>query len=35
MEIPKDEFEKTFNKWIERMCLCIEFKGDYFEHKIK
>lgn len=33
--IPKEEYQKTFQKWIERMKLCIENQGDYFEHKIK
>lgn len=30
--IPIDEYQKTFHKWIERMKLCIEHTGDYFEH---
>lgn len=30
--IPKDEFRKTFQKWIERMKLCITNQGEYFEH---
>jgi hypothetical protein len=30
--IPKEEYQKTFQKWIERMKLCIEHQGDYFEH---
>ena len=34
-DIPKEEWQKTFNKWIERMELCIKNKGDYFEHLIK
>ena len=33
--IPKWEYHKTFEKWIERMKLCINYKGDYFEHLIK
>ena len=33
--IPDDEFRQTFNKWIERMQLCIKNKGDYFEHLMK
>ncbi len=33
--IPRSEYQKTFNKWIERMELCITNKGDYFEHLIK
>ena len=32
--IPKEEYEKTFQKWLERMKLCIKNKGDYFEHLI-
>lgn len=27
-----DEYQKRFQKWIERMKLCIEHDGDYFEH---
>ncbi len=30
--IPIHEYQKTFQKWIERMRLCIEHHGDYFEH---
>ena len=30
--IPKDEFKKTFQKWIERMKLCVTNQGEYFEH---
>jgi len=30
--IPIDEYQKTFHKWIERMKLCVEHDGDYFEH---
>ena len=33
--IPKEEYKKTFQKWIERMELCIQNNGDYFEHLIK
>jgi len=33
--IPKSEYLKTFENWIERMRLCIKYKGDYFEHLIK
>lgn len=33
--IPKNEYQKTFNKWVERMRLCIKYEGDYFEHLIK
>jgi histone-lysine N-methyltransferase SETMAR len=32
--IPKEEYLKTFEKWLERMQLCITNKGDYFEHLI-
>ena len=31
----KEENDKTFQKWIERMELCIQNNGDYFEHLIK
>ena len=34
-DTPIKEFQRTFEKWIERMELCIKFKGDYFEHEIK
>ena len=30
-DIPKDEYRKTFYKWLERLRLCIHNKGDYFE----
>jgi hypothetical protein len=33
--IPINEFKKTFDKLLERMELCIENNGDYFEHLIK
>lgn len=33
--IPKDEYRKTFEKWLERMKLCIDNEGNYFEHLIK
>ena len=33
--IPKEEYRKTFERWIQRMKLCIKYKGDYFEHIIK
>ena len=28
----KGEYRKTFHKWIERMHLCVNNHGDYFEH---
>ena len=31
---PETEFSKTFQKWKERMKLCIESGGEYFEHNI-
>ena len=34
-KIPQEEFLKTFEKWLERMQMCITNKGDYFEHLIK
>ena len=30
--IPKEEYKKTFYKWLERLELCIQNKGEYFEH---
>jgi histone-lysine N-methyltransferase SETMAR len=33
--IPKEEWLKTFEKYLERMQLCIDNKGEYFEHLIK
>ena len=33
--IPEEEFRKTFDKLLERMKLCINNNGDYFEHLIK
>ena len=32
--IPKNEYKKTFEKWKERMELCVKYKGNYFEHLI-
>jgi len=31
----KEEYRKTFEKWIQRIQLCIDNQGDYFEHLIK
>ncbi|KAI6651357.1 Transposase [Oopsacas minuta] len=31
-DIPQEEYKKTFLKWIERLKLVVEHKGDYFEH---
>jgi histone-lysine N-methyltransferase SETMAR len=31
----KEEYRKTFEKWTQRMQLCIDNQGDYFEHLIK
>ena len=33
--IHKEEYKKTFEKWIERIRLCIDNHGDYFEHLVK
>jgi histone-lysine N-methyltransferase SETMAR len=30
--LSKEEYRKTFDKWIERMQLCVDNNGDYFEH---
>jgi hypothetical protein len=34
-DIPKEEYRKTFEKWIQRMELCIKNNGHYFKHLIK
>jgi histone-lysine N-methyltransferase SETMAR len=34
MNIRHKDYLKTFEKWIERIKLCINNKGDYFEHLI-
>jgi len=31
----KEEYKKTFDKWIQRMQLCVDNEGDYFEHLMK
>ncbi len=31
----KEEYTKTFNKWIQRMQICVDNNGDYFEHLMK
>ena len=31
-DIPKEEYKKTFDKWLERMQRCIDNNGEYFEH---
>lgn len=33
--IPEKEYLKTFEKWNERMELCIKYEGHYFEHLLK
>ncbi|CAF2798145.1 unnamed protein product [Rotaria sp. Silwood2] len=30
--LSKEEYTKTFDKWIQRMQLCVKNNGDYFEH---
>ena len=35
MTIPKEEYRKTFEKYLERMKLCVDNKGEYFVHLIK
>lgn len=34
-DIPKKEWIKTFDKWVERMQHCIDAQGHYFEHLLK
>ena len=31
----KEEYRKAFDKWIERMQLCVDNQGHYFEHLMK
>ena len=33
--ITKDDYKKTFDKWLERMQLCVNNQGNYFEHLMK
>ena len=33
--LSNEEYKKICEKWIERMQLCIDNQGDYFEHLIK
>ncbi len=33
--VPKYEYLKTFQKYLERLQDCINNQGDYFEHLIK
>ena len=30
--INREEYRKTFEKWIQRMQLCVDNHGHYFEH---
>ena len=32
---PEEEFKKSFDKLLEKMELCINNRGDYFEHLVK
>jgi histone-lysine N-methyltransferase SETMAR len=32
LSLPREEYLKTFKKWVERMKLCIDNRGEYFEH---
>ena len=34
-KISQEEYLKTFKKYLERLQLCIDNHGDYFEHLIK
>jgi histone-lysine N-methyltransferase SETMAR len=31
MSLKKEEYKRTFDKWIQRMQLCINNQGDYFD----
>jgi hypothetical protein len=31
----REEYKKTFDKWLQRMQLCVDNDGDYFEHLMK
>ena len=31
----REEYRKTLDKWIQRMQLCVDNNGDYFEHLMK
>ncbi|CAF4342129.1 unnamed protein product, partial [Rotaria sordida] len=33
--LSNEEYKKTFEKWFERMQLCIDNQGDYFKHLMK
>ncbi|CAF1449784.1 unnamed protein product [Adineta ricciae] len=33
--LDQEEYRKTFDKWIERMQLCVDNQSDYFEHFMK
>ncbi len=33
--LKKEEYKKIFAKWIQRMQLCVNNQGDYFEHLMK
>jgi histone-lysine N-methyltransferase SETMAR len=33
--LDKEEYRKTFDKWMERMQLCLDNQGDYSEHLMK
>ena len=30
--LDKEEHKKTFDRWAQRMHLCMDNDGDYFEH---
>lgn len=33
--VSKEEYRKNFDKWIQRMQLCVDSEGEYFEHLMK
>jgi histone-lysine N-methyltransferase SETMAR len=33
--LDKEEYRKTFDKWIQRMEFCVDNQGHYFKHLMK
>ena len=30
--IDREQYKKTFSKWVDRMKFCVDLEGEYFEH---